>query len=149
MNGCIFCKIAKNEIPSKKVYENSDTLAFLDINPANPGHTLVMPKKHAENIFDIDEDSLKSTISVVKEMARAIKEKMNAVGINIVQNNGKYAGQLVNHVHFHVIPRFENDNVIISYKRVQLSEKELDDLAKKIIQAPSAKKTDDWDMSGL
>ena len=146
MNGCLFCKIAKNEIPSKKVYENSDTLAFLDINPANPGHTLVMPKKHAENIFDIDEDSLKSTISVVKEMARAIKEKMNAVGINIVQNNGKYAGQLVNHVHFHVIPRFENDNVIISYKRVQKTEKEFDDVAKKLLQKA---RTTDWDLSGL
>ena len=80
-------------------------------------------------------------------MARAIKEKMNAVGINIVQNNGKYAGQLVNHVHFHVIPRFENDNVIISYKRVQMTEKEFDDVTKKLLQ--KEKRTTDWDLSGL
>ncbi|MBI2076394.1 MAG: HIT family protein [Candidatus Aenigmarchaeota archaeon] len=149
MNGCLFCKIVKGEIPSKKVYEDSNTLAFLDINPANPGHTLVMPKKHAENIFDVEEDSLKSTISIVKEMAAAVKEKMNAAGVNVVQNNGKYAGQLVNHVHFHVIPRFENDNVIISYKRVQLTEKELDDVAKKLLQKQPAKRVDDWDLSGL
>lgn len=143
---CLFCKIVKNEVPSKKVYEDSNTLAFLDINPANPGHTLVMPKKHAENIFDIDDESLKNTISVVKEMAKSIKEKMNAVGINVVQNNGKQAGQIVNHVHFHVIPRFENDNVIISYKRVQMTEKEFDDVAKKLTQKT---RTTDWDLSGL
>ncbi len=147
---CVFCKIVKNEIPSKKVHEDSNTVAFLDINPANHGHTLVMPKKHAENIFDVDDETLKNTILVVKSMAAIIKERMNAVGVNIVQNNGRHAGQLVNHIHFHIIPRFENDSVIISYKRIQMTEKELDDVAKKLAQKQqTAKRMDDWDMGGL
>lgn len=151
MDECLFCKIAKGETPSKKVYEDNETLAFLDINPANPGHTLVMPKKHSENIFDVGEAELHKTMDVVKVIATKLKENMNATGVNVVQNNGRHAGQLVSHIHFHVIPRYPEDNVIITYKRVQMEEKDFDDIANKLTAAKKAEKTDysRWDMSGL
>ncbi len=125
---CIFCKIVSGEIPSKKVYEDNDIIAFLDINPANQGHTLVIPKKHFESIHDIDDDTLKKLVSVVKLIADRIKNNLNADGINIIQNNGQYAGQLVNHIHFHIIPRFKGDNVVITYQRKQLTEQEFEEI---------------------
>ena len=151
MDECIFCKIAKGEVPSKKVFEDKDTIAFLDINPANPGHTLVMPKKHSENIFDIGEADLQKTMAVVKDIATKLKENMEAVGVNVVQNNGRPAGQLVSHTHFHVIPRFPEDNVIITYKRVHMEEKDLDEIVKRMTAEKKADKADysRWDMSGL
>ena len=150
MEECLFCKIAKGEMPAKKVYEDNDSLAFLDINPANPGHTLVMPKAHFENIFDVGEAELHKTMNVVKDIATKLKENMNATGVNVVQNNGRPAGQLVSHIHFHVIPRFPEDNVIITYKRVQMQEKDFDEIVKKLTAAKKAEKPySQWDMSGL
>jgi len=120
------------EIPSKKVYEDGDTLAFLDINPANKGHTLVASKQHYEDIFSVDEEVLNKMMSVVKMLAEKIKNSLECDGINIIQNNGKHAGQLVNHIHFHIIPRFSGDKVIITYQRSQLSEEELNEIQKKL-----------------
>ena len=132
MQDCIFCKIVNGEIPSKKVYEDGDTLAFLDINPANKGHTLVASKQHYEDIFSVDEEVLNKMMSVVKMLAEKIKNSLECDGINIIQNNGKHAGQLVNHIHFHIIPRFSGDKVIITYQRSQLSEEELNEIQKKL-----------------
>lgn len=129
---CPFCSIVAGKIPAKVVFENKDVLAILDINPANKGHTLVMPKQHFEFIQDIPNEILSSLMVVIKEVAKAIE----AEGLNIVENNGKVAGQLVPHVHFHVTPRFKDDGVIFSYKPKKLSEKEmnevLEDLKSKI-----------------
>lgn len=133
---CLFCKIAKKEIPSKIVYDDDDTMAFLDINPANPGHILVVPKKHSEMIMDADNESLQKTILVVKELSRKAMHELKAEGVNVVQNNGKAAGQLVHHVHFHIIPRFSEDMVIISYKRAQLDEAKMEELRKKLDTKP-------------
>jgi len=108
VENCIFCKIVKGEIKSQKVYEDEETLAFLDINPVNKGHVLVIPKGHYENIFDIPKDKLSKVMEVAQEIAIAIK-KMGADGINIVSNNGKAAEQHVFHLHIHVIPRYYND----------------------------------------
>lgn len=129
---CIFCKIVKGEVPSKKVYEDKDVIAFLDINPANPGHTLVVPKKHAEDITKSDEEDLEKCIHVVKKITAKLKEKLNAIGVNVIQSNGHAAGQIIAHTHFHVIPRYENDMVVISYKRIQLSDADLEEIRKKI-----------------
>ena len=129
---CIFCKIVRGEIPSKKVYEDKDTLAFLDINPANPGHTLVVPKKHSEDLTKSDEEDIANVMRVVKNITTNLKEKMNAIGVNVMQNNGKPAGQIVAHTHFHVIPRYPNDVVVISYQRVQLSDEQLEEIRKKL-----------------
>jgi histidine triad (HIT) family protein len=144
-NECIFCKIINGEIPSKKVYEDNDTLAFLDINPANPGHVLVVPKKHFENIFDIDEATLGKMMHVVKNIAKNLKEKLNPDGINIMQNNGKHAGQLVNHIHLHIIPRFNNDRVVISYPRYQISEADMDNILKKLKESTKKEEKEDFE----
>jgi histidine triad (HIT) family protein len=106
---CIFCKIIAGEIPSAKIYEDGDVLAFLDINPDAKGHTLVIPKKHAVNIFDIDEESLKQVFVAGQKVAKHLKEKLQADGINFIQSNGAAANQIVMHSHLHVIPRFEGD----------------------------------------
>jgi len=111
MEDCIFCKIAKGEIPSFKIYEDKDIFAFLDIKPFSKGHCLVIPKKHFENIFDIDENTLKKVIVVSKKMSEKIKETLSADGIRLSQSNGKTAGQEIMHFHFHIIPRYENDNI--------------------------------------
>jgi len=109
MNDCIFCKIISQEIPSEIVYEDENTLAFLDINPINLGHTLVIPKQHHENIFDVPEEILNNTMKVLQKVARSVDEISD--GINVGQNNRPAAGQIVNHIHFHVIPRFEKDGL--------------------------------------
>ncbi len=110
MAECIFCKIiTRGEIPSTEVYEDDTVYAFLDINPTNLGHTLVVPKKHYENLFDIPDAELGILGARVKKVAAAVKKAMRADGINISMNNGTAAGQVVPHAHIHIIPRYGND----------------------------------------
>ncbi len=109
MENCIFCKIITGELPRFTIFEDQDTLAFLDIQPNNPGHTLVVPKKHSQNLYDIDDHSLAATIRTAQKVARAIKVAMGADGINLAMNNESAAGQIIFHPHFHVIPRFKED----------------------------------------
>jgi histidine triad (HIT) family protein len=111
MENCIFCKIANGEIPSYKVYEDDKALAFLDIAPVSPGHTLIIPKKHFQNMESIPDDELIHSIKVVKKIGQVIKKKLNAPGYNISVNNDPIAGQIVPHLHFHVIPRKEGDGL--------------------------------------
>ena len=106
---CIFCKIINKEIPSDIVYEDKEVIVFLDIRPINNGHLLVVPKKHTTNLYDTDDKTLSNLVKVIKKTAIALKTAVNADGINIGQNNERAAGQIVDHVHFHVIPRFNND----------------------------------------
>jgi histidine triad (HIT) family protein len=122
---CLFCKIVKNEIPSKRIYKDTDTIAILDINPASHGHTLVIPKKHFSTIYDIDDHNLASLIKTAKIMASRMKNKLNAEGVNILQNNGRHAGQMIDHIYFHVIPRYTNDNIVLQFPRVQMAEPDL------------------------
>jgi histidine triad (HIT) family protein len=106
MSDCIFCKIINGEIPSAKVYENEHVLAFLDISQVTKGHTLVIPKVHKENIFELTSDIAKNLFEVVPNIANAIKQTYNPVGLNLVNNNGEQAGQTVFHYHLHIIPRY-------------------------------------------
>lgn len=106
---CIFCKIIKGEIPSYKVYEDGQTLAILDINPVNKGHTLVMPKDHYVNMLDVPVSVLQTTMATVQKIAQALSKYVE--GVNIGQNTNKAAGQLVDHLHFHVIPRYATDGL--------------------------------------
>ena len=106
---CIFCKIIAGEIPSYKVYEDEFTLAFLDINPVNPGHTLVIPKKHFANIEEADEETLCRVIKTVKKIGESLKKNLATPGYNVLENNDPAAGQVVPHLHFHVVPRNLND----------------------------------------
>lgn len=109
MKDCIFCKIIKGEIPSTKVYEDKNTIAFLDINPITSGHLLVSPKEHAETIEEISEKSLTEAIKVTKKLI-SVLDQLNE-GCNIGLNNKVAAGQLVPHVHFHLIPRNKGDGL--------------------------------------
>ncbi len=106
---CIFCKIAHGQIPSAKVYEDDQFLAFMDIGPVIKGHTLVMPKAHYDPLVDTPAEVLRDLIVVVQKVARAQQKALGTDGINVIQNNGRVAGQAVPHLHFHVIPRFDQD----------------------------------------
>lgn len=106
MSNCIFCKIINGEIPSAKVFENEHVLAFLDISQVTKGHTLVIPKQHHENIFDMNADTAKNLFEAVPQIANAIKNDLEPLGMNILQNSGKDAGQEVFHFHMHLIPRY-------------------------------------------
>jgi len=129
---CIFCKIIKGEIPSNKIYENQNTYAFLDINPVNHGHTLVIPKKHYINIFDTPEETLKQLILTIKKITPAIKKAVNADGINIGLSNEQAAGQAVFHIHFHIMPRFKNDGLKLLPQKTYESPEQTKQIAQKI-----------------
>ena len=111
MENCIFCKIINNEIPSKKIYEDKNAIAILDISPVNKGHALVISKQHYENILNTPDNILRELIIIAKKISKAVMQSLNAQGINIGINNFKAAGQLVMHTHIHIIPRFNNDGL--------------------------------------
>ena len=111
MEDCVFCKIINNEIPSYKIYEDDLVLAFLDINPAAKGHTLIIPKKHAPDIFEIEEKYLERIISVAQKISNKMKDNFNADGVNLYHASGSAAEQSVFHFHLHVIPRRKDDNI--------------------------------------
>jgi len=107
MKDCIFCKIVKGEIPCHKVYEDDYVLSFLDITPRTEGHTLVIPKKHYENIYELPDEEIGNYFKGLKKTAMILKKKLNARGMNILNNNGEVAGQFVFHLHFHLLPKYE------------------------------------------
>lgn len=109
MNDCLFCKIIAGEIPSEKVYEDENSFAFLDIKPINLGHTLLVPKKHFANLYEMPDEVLAELAPTIKKLGIAIKKAVSADGINIGMNNDPAAGQLVFHAHIHIMPRFTND----------------------------------------
>ena len=111
MPDCIFCKIARGELPSFKVYEDEKTLAFLDIHPVHPGHVLVIPKEHATNIFDISAENWSAMQETVRKVAVALEKAVSADGVNLMMNNREHAGQVVDHAHVHLIPRFKGDGL--------------------------------------
>lgn len=105
----IFTKILSREISAEIIYEDDDTLAFLDIAPNNPGHTLVIPKKPSRNLLDIESDSWSKVMETVRRLAPVVKDAVDADGINLMMNNEPVAGQMVFHTHVHIIPRFKDD----------------------------------------
>lgn len=106
MSDCIFCKIINGDIPSAKVYEDENVLAFLDISQVTKGHTLVIPKEHKENVFELTDEIAAKVFSAVPKVANAIKAAYDPIGLNVLQNNGEAAGQSVFHFHMHLIPRY-------------------------------------------
>lgn len=111
MNDCIFCKIIKGEIPSYKIYEDDKVYAFLDISCDSYGHTLVIPKKHCVNALDCDAEYLQAVTAAVQKIARHFVDDCGFTGVNILNASGKSAQQSVFHLHFHIIPRKENDGL--------------------------------------
>lgn len=112
---CIFCKIIAGHIPCVKVYEDDQTLAFMDINPRSDGHCLIVPKTHAPTFFDIQERDLMAVMATAKKVAMAIKETMAPDGMIVYQLNGRVALQIVDHYHLHLVPRWENDGVDLTH----------------------------------
>jgi histidine triad (HIT) family protein len=111
---CIFCKIVSNEIPALKVYEDDRVLVFMDINPLNEGHLLIIPKTHAATIHEIAESDFLAVMSATHKLAAAVKKALNPEGINLLQLNGKAANQVVPHLHVHIVPRWSGDGITIS-----------------------------------
>lgn len=129
---CVFCQIVKGDIPSFKLYEDDDVLAILDISQTTKGHTLVMPKKHYDNILEVDQETLHKVIDVAQVMAKKITENLDAKGFNILVNTNEVAGQTVKHMHLHIIPRFnENDTVEFKFNENKL---DLESIKKQILQ---------------
>lgn len=108
---CIFCSIVSGERTADKVYEDENVIAFLDIRPVNPGHTLVIPKVHFESIYSTPDDVLSYLLPAAKKIALAIKKGLGADGVNIIMNNDPAAGQIIEHTHLHVIPRSNTDGL--------------------------------------
>lgn len=129
---CTFCQIARKEKPASCVYEDDRTMAFLDIRPINDGHTLVIPKKHYDNIYEIPDEEVAYLFKIVKKVATAVKKGMNAEGIRIFQNNGRAASQVVFHIHVHILPRCEGQNS--HQPRSNVCTERLDDVARRIKQ---------------
>lgn len=122
---CIFCKILNGELPSSKVYEDDKVVAFLDIHPIQPGHTLVVPKIHCNDLLDCNPAALKDMMEATQKVARAVVKATGAEGFNLGVNNGRVAGQIIFHLHMHVIPRHGGDGLrhwgALTYKEGEMS----------------------------
>lgn len=132
MPDCIFCQIIQGRLPCARIYEDENIISFLDINPINAGHTLVLPKEHYETIFDTPEEVLQACAAVAQKVARAVFKGTNAAGLNFLQNNFRPAGQLIDHIHFHIIPRYPHDHFLTSWPGKPYPQGELERVLKKI-----------------
>lgn len=119
---CIFCRIANGEIPAATLYEDEEFRVILDLGPASKGHALILPKKHAANLFELPDETAGKAMILAKKIAAVLKEGLHADGINLVQNNGEAAGQTVFHFHLHLIPRYAEDTVNIKWTPENLSD---------------------------
>lgn len=129
---CIFCKIIAGEIPCDRIYETDAILAFLDIAPINKGHALVIPKQHHATLFDLPSELGSELVRGLRKVGRAVMEATGADGINVGMNNFEAAGQLVFHAHFHVIPRFRDDGLVLWENKAYDETDEMATLAEKI-----------------
>ena len=132
MSDCIFCKIANGEIPSATLYEDEDFRVILDLGPASKGHALILPKAHAANIYEISDDMAAKAMILAKKIATKMTEALKCDGFNIVQNNGEPAGQTVFHFHMHLIPRYEGDQVGITWKPGTLTDEVKNEILEKL-----------------
>lgn len=131
MEDCIFCKIINGELPCSKLYEDETTLAFLDIKPVSDGHALVVSKEHYEDIFDVPETVLCQISNTLKKVSEAVLKGVEAHGISIGQSNRAAAGQVVPHMHFHIMPRFDNDGLKL-WPQHDYEEGRIEEVQKKI-----------------
>ncbi len=124
MSDCIFCKIANGEIPSATLYEDDDFRVILDLGPASKGHSLILPKAHAANIFEMPRDLLGKAMALAGDIGEKLVKGLPCDGLNVVQNNGESAGQTVFHFHIHLIPRMKDDHAGVSWKPGTLTEED-------------------------
>ena len=131
---CLFCKIIKKEIPSAVIFEDNDTMAFLDIAPVNKGHVLIVPKVHSDDFISTEDEVIDKVFRTAKKISNAIVKATGAHGVNISVNNGAAAGQVIFHLHAHIIPRFEEDG-LKPWPKVSYSENEMKEFAEMIKKA--------------
>lgn len=132
---CIFCKIANGEIPSATVYEDNDFRVILDISPAAKGHSLILPKQHSDNLWELGEEERKKVLDIAAKVSKAQKKALSCDGVNLLQNNGLAAGQSVFHFHMHLIPRYTDDNMDIPWACLTYEEGEADKVCASIREA--------------
>jgi histidine triad (HIT) family protein len=131
-NNCIFCKIIAGEIPSATIYEDGDFKVIMDISPAARGHAIILPKKHCSDLYELDDDTASKAFIVARKVAKAMKEELNCDGLNLLQNNGEAAGQTVFHFHIHLVPRYHNDTVKMTWTQGKYGDGEAAQIAKAI-----------------
>lgn len=135
MEDCIFCKIIAGEMPSATIYENEEFKVILDRFPANEGHVLIMTKKHIPNIFELDPDTGAKLFRLAVQISGVMKKTLQLEHMNVMQNNGSVAGQTVSHFHLHLIPRYEQDGVTITYPPMDLTDEQIEAMRAKIAAA--------------
>lgn len=133
MKECIFCKIAKGEIPSATLYKDEEFRVILDLGPANKGHALILPKAHYENLYDLPDEMAAHAMILAKKIATKMKGILNCDGYNLVQNNGEAAGQTVFHFHMHLIPRYTDDHAGITWTPGTLTSEDRDEILEKFL----------------
>ncbi|MGO9601197.1 MAG: HIT family protein [Isosphaeraceae bacterium] len=129
---CVFCKIVGGQIPSARVLETDLAVAFLDINPLSPGHSLVVPKAHHAQLSELPDDLAAHVGSILPRLCRAVREATAAQGLNVIVNNGSAAGQVVDHCHWHIIPRFAGDPIRWPWRQGKYTGVELDQMKSRI-----------------
>jgi len=134
VEGCIFCKMVRGDIPVVKIYEDDVIIAFLDIGPLSEGHTLVIPREHFEKLDDCPPKVLGQVASRLGKIAKAAAAGMNADGYNVLCNVGRAAGQLVGHLHFHIIPRKSGDGLLARWPSFRYKNGQIEAIANKIIE---------------
>ncbi len=129
---CIFCKIAAGDIPSATIYEDDDFRVILDIEPASKGHALILPKEHYANLYELPDELAAKALVVAKKVISKMTDIVGCDGYNVLQNNGETAGQTVFHFHMHLIPRYEKDDVTISWKQGTITEELKEEIVSKM-----------------
>jgi histidine triad (HIT) family protein len=132
MDECIFCQIVAGHVPCSKVMETELTFSFLDIAPVNPGHCLIVPKRHVETIVDFNEQELAEAAQLAQKLAAAVMAATGSPGCNLLQNNHSCAGQLVPHAHFHIIPRSPDDGFDLGWRQQEYGEGEMEEMLQQI-----------------
>ena len=132
---CIFCKLANGVIPTNSIYEDEDFNVILDLAPATKGHALILPKAHADNLYQLPDETAAKVLVLAKKLATSMTEKLGCDGFNVVQNNGTVAGQTVFHFHMHLIPRYEGDQVGLTWKPGTLTDEMQQEILEKVKEA--------------
>lgn len=125
---CIFCKLANGEISTRTLYEDEAFRVIMDASPATKGHALILPKEHADNLYELPDETAGKVMVLAKKMANRMKEKLSCDGFNLVQNNGEIAGQTIFHFHLHLIPRYNDDKQDILWEPRSFSDEEMDEI---------------------
>ncbi len=131
---CIFCKIVQGELPSRTIYEDGDFRVILDLKPVTRGHALILAREHADNLYELPEETAGKAMILARRLAGIFREKLHCDGLNLMQNNGEVAGQTVTHFHLHMIPRYEGDGQEINLVPGEATQEELEAVRKQITE---------------